>query len=95
MKPIEAYIDQRHMRWAGHVLRMPWNRLPRKMLTTWCNSKIPRGAPQMTYGQILRKIFKRGSVDQKTWMVRKKIEFAGGKTSDHSDNHSFSSSTFV
>ena len=50
LKPIEAYIDQRQMRWAGHVSRMPWNHLPRKMLTAWCNAKIPRGAPQMTYG---------------------------------------------
>ena len=72
MKPIEAYIDQRQMRWAGRVSRMPWNRLPRKMLKVWCNSKIPRGAPQMTYGQNLKKLFKRGSVDQKTWMVRSK-----------------------
>ena len=28
MKPIEAYIDQRQMRWVGHVSPMPWNRLP-------------------------------------------------------------------
>ena len=28
LKPIEAYIDQRQMRWAGHVSHMPWNRLP-------------------------------------------------------------------
>ena len=72
MKPIEAYIDQRQMRWAGHVSRMPWNRLPRKILTAWCNSKNPRGAPQMTYGWNLKKVFKRRSVDHKTWMVRSK-----------------------
>ena len=50
LKPIETYIDQRQMRWAGNVSRMPWNRLPRKMLTAWCNSKRPKGASQMTYG---------------------------------------------
>ena len=72
MKPIEANIDQRQMRWAGHISRIPWNRLPRKMLTAWCNSKRPRGAPQMTHGQNLKKKFKRRSVDHKTWMVRSK-----------------------
>ena len=65
MKRIEAYIDQQQMSWAGHVSRMPWNRLPRKMLTLWCNSKRPRGAPQMTYGQILKKFSKEG-----TWIIK-------------------------
>ena len=50
LKPIETYIDQRQMRWAGHVSRMTWNRLPQKMLTAWCNSKRSKGSPQMTYG---------------------------------------------
>ena len=72
LKPIETYIVQRQMSWAGHDSRMPWNLLPRKMLTAWCNSKIPKGAPQMTYGQNLKKVFKRRSVDHKTWMTRSK-----------------------
>ena len=50
---LETYIDQRQMRWDGHVSRMPWNLRPRKMLTAWCNSKIPKGAPQMKYGRNL------------------------------------------
>ena len=61
LKPIETYIDQRQMRWAVHVSRMPWNRLPRKMLTAWCNSKRPKVAPQMTYGQNLKKFSKEGA----------------------------------
>ena len=72
LKPIETYIDQRQMRWAGHVSRMPWNRLTRKILTEWWNSKRPKGTPQMTYGQNLKKVFKRRSVDHKTWMTRSK-----------------------
>ena len=61
LKPIEAYIDQRQMRWTGHVSYITCNRLPQKMLTAWCNSKIPRGAPQMTYGRNLEKKSKEGA----------------------------------
>ena len=61
LKPIETYIDQRQMRWAGHVSRMPRNRLPRKMLTSWCNSKKPKGASQMTYGRNLKTFLKEGA----------------------------------
>ena len=61
LKPIETYIGQRQMRWAGHVSRMPWNRLPRKMLTAWYNLKIPKGAPQMKYGQNLKNVSKEGA----------------------------------
>ena len=95
LKPIETYIDQRQMRWAGHVSRMPWNRLPRKMLTSRCNSKRPKGAAQMTYGRNLKKVFKRRSVDNKTWMTRSKNRVRWREKSDHSDNHSFPSSTFL
>ena len=94
LKPIEAYIDQRQMSWAGHVSRMTWNRLPRKMLTAWCNSKRPKGAPQNTYGQNLNQISDEGSWIIKPGWKDRKIEFTGGKKPDHSDNHYFSSSTF-
>ena len=95
LKPIETYIDQHQMRWAGNVSCMPWNRLPQKMLTTWCNLKIPKGAPQMTYGRNLKKVFKRRSMDYKTWMVGSKDRIRWREKSDHSDNDSFYSSTFL
>ena len=68
MKPIENYIDQRQIRWAGHVARMSWDRLPRKMLTSWCYSKRPKGAPKMTYGRSLNKAFKRNNFNSTVWM---------------------------
>ena len=61
LKPIETYIDQRQMRWAGHVSCMPWNRLRRKMLTAWCSSKRSKGAPQMAYGRNLKRFSKEGA----------------------------------
>ena len=95
LKPIETYIDQPQMRWDGHVSRMPWNQLPRMMLPAWCNSKRPKGAPQRTYGWNLKKVFKRRSVDHKTWMTRSKNWVRWREKSDHLDNGSFPSSTFL
>ena len=43
------------------MFRMPWNRLPRKMLTSWVRSPRPRSCPKMTYGRLLKKSFKRSS----------------------------------
>ena len=38
LDPIVLFIRKRHLRWEGHVFRVPWNRLPRKMLTSWVRS---------------------------------------------------------
>ena len=49
--------DQRrsHLRWAGHVSRMPLSRLPPTLLTSWVASCRPLGCPQMTWGRTLKK----------------------------------------
>ena len=52
---IDFYVTRRQLRWAGHVARMPFERLPRRMLSSWVPSRRPVGAPQMTYGRTLRK----------------------------------------
>ena len=41
LKTIDAYITKRQLQWAGHVSRMPFERLPRKMLSSWTVSKRP------------------------------------------------------
>lgn len=51
------------MPWAGHVARMPWDRLPRKMLSCWVPSKRPRGFPKITYGRSLIKCLKKVGLD--------------------------------
>ena len=35
----------------GHVSRMDWERLPRRMLSAWVPHARPRGAPRLTYGR--------------------------------------------
>jgi hypothetical protein len=36
-------ISNRKLRWAGHVRRMDWSRLPRKFLTSWVDAPCCRG----------------------------------------------------
>ena len=67
LKSIDCYICKQQLRWAGHVIRMPWERLPRKMMSSWVRSKRPRGAPQLTYGRSLYKALRKAGVDTNTW----------------------------
>ncbi len=49
IEPLETYYHRRLLRWAGHVSRMPLNRLPRMLLTGWVANPRPLGCPQMTW----------------------------------------------
>ena len=64
---VDVYLSRRQLRWAGHVARMPYKRLPRKMLSCWVHHKRPCGAPQMTYGRSLRKILKKAQIPVENW----------------------------
>ena len=67
LSTIDTLVTQRQLRWAGHVSRMDYTRLPRKMLSAWVRSKRPRGAPRFTYGRSLRKALKKANIDYQTW----------------------------
>ena len=49
------YIARRQLRCLGHVSRIPFNRLPRRMLSSWLPSPRCRGAAKMTYGRTMKK----------------------------------------
>jgi hypothetical protein len=49
---LNQVISNRKMRWAGHVRRMDWSRLPRKFITSWVNAPRCRGRAH-SYGHIL------------------------------------------
>jgi hypothetical protein len=55
IEPLDNYYHRRPHRWAGHVSRMPPNRLPRMLLTGWVANSRPLGCPQMTWGRTLKK----------------------------------------
>ena len=67
LSPIDTYITRRQLRWAGHVARMDFSRLPRKMISCWVRNKRPCGAPQYTYGRGLVKAMKKANVDPDSW----------------------------
>ena len=59
LSPIDTYLVQRQLSWLGHVARMPMDRLPRRMLSSWVVNKRPRGSPQFTYGRGIYKALKK------------------------------------
>ena len=64
---IDTYVTKRQLRWAGHIARMDFSRLPRKMLSAWVRNKRPRGCPQFTYGRGLRKSLQKAAIDTSHW----------------------------
>ena len=68
IKPIHSYVTKRQLRWAGHVSRMDFGRLPRKMISSWVRSKRPRGAPKMTYGRTLKRSLHRAGINPEQWV---------------------------
>ena len=58
LQPIEHYVFNRQLSWFGHTARMPFHRLPRKLLSCWVNHKRPRGSPEFTYGRGIKKALK-------------------------------------
>ena len=54
----DTYYHRRLLRWAGHVARMPMDRMPRKLLTGWVEHARPVDCQQMTWGRMLNKELK-------------------------------------
>ncbi len=50
--------SRRLLRWAGHVARMPMDRIPRKHLSGWAEHARPVGCLQMTWYRALNEAFK-------------------------------------
>ena len=67
LRKIDDYITKRQLRWAGHIARMDFDRLPRKMLSSWVCTKRPTGAPEFTYGRGLYKSLTKAGVNVKNW----------------------------
>ena len=63
----DMYIARRQTRWLGHVSRMPFERLPRRMLSSWVPHRRPVGAPTMTYGRSVFKALDKFNLDVERW----------------------------
>ena len=64
---IDEYISRRQLSWAGSVARMPFERLPRRLLSSWVRSPRPIGAPQFTYARGLYKALDKKGISRSTW----------------------------
>ena len=58
---------KRQLQWAGHVCRMRFERMPRKMMSCWVRNKRPIGCPLFTYGRSLRKALKFANINVNDW----------------------------
>ena len=65
----DFYVAQRQLRWLGHVARMDFHRLPRRMLSAWTPHKRPIGAPRLTYGRSMAKAMAVFDLEPSTWHV--------------------------
>ena len=63
----DFYVARRQLGWLGHVARMDYSRLPRRMLSCWVAHQRPRGAPRMTYGRSVRKALDTFNLDPNKW----------------------------
>ena len=64
---IDFYVARRQLRWLGHVSRMDWERLPRRMLSAWAPHARPVGAPRLTYGRSMAKAMDVFNLDHARW----------------------------
>ena len=67
LKRIDQYVCQRQLSWLGHVARMPFTRLPRKLLSSWVNHRRPKGSPEFTFGRGVYKALKMVDVNKFDW----------------------------
>ena len=67
LNKIDEYITLRQLSWLGHVARMSFDRLPRKLLSSWVNHRRPKGSPEFTYGRGIYKALRKVNVGVNKW----------------------------
>ena len=56
LETMKFYLRRRTLKWVGHVVRMDYDRLPRKLLFGWVNNGRPRGRPPTSLGQRIERL---------------------------------------
>lgn len=62
LKSCQHYFDSKMLRWAGHLSRMPLDRLPRKFLTSWIATPRPQGHPSTSWVTTLETVLARKGI---------------------------------
>ena len=83
MESVEAILVKGQLRWAGHVVRMPDDRLPKAVFYGELTSgKRKRGGQKLRYKDVLKRHLKAADMDVDTWREWcQKIDLFGGKRS--------------
>ena len=63
ISPMREMIYMRQLRWLGHVRRMPQDRLPRRLLTSWVCNPRTQGGQEMNYGRTVDKALYWAGID--------------------------------
>lgn len=86
MQSVEAILAKTQLRWAGHVIRMPEDRLPKAVMYGELTSgKRKRGGQRLRFKDVLKRHLKTADIDVETWekaaedrvLWRKKVTDAG------------------
>ena len=67
LESIDVYVARRQVRWLGHVARMPFERTPRRMLSSWVPAPRPAGGQLMTFGRSAEKAMGKFNIPFSTW----------------------------
>ena len=57
LESMDFYLRAKALRWAGHMVRMPYDRLPRKLFFGWVEHARARGS-RLTYGRRIERLVK-------------------------------------
>ena len=61
-------LNRNNLRWTGHLLRMPTNRLPRQVLYSQLPERQPpRGRPRFCYKDTIKRNVKKRDIDTNLW----------------------------
>jgi hypothetical protein len=65
LEPFQYYLACPRLRWAGHVSRMTFSRLPRMFLSSWVDHKRPQQRPHFSYDHGLLRNLRNAGIDLK------------------------------
>ena len=65
---MEDLLIRKNLRWTGHLLRMPTDRLPRQVLYSQLpDGQRPRGRPRLRYKDTIKRNLKKRDIDTNWW----------------------------
>jgi hypothetical protein len=67
LESIDVYVKRRLLRFVGHIALMPFDRTPRRMLSSWVAAPRPSGGQLMTYGRSVFKALDAFGIDHSSW----------------------------